>query len=53
MRIVRAAFASRFDDADPLAALTVGDRPEPALLTPDFPSRAEVERAVGPAGHEE
>jgi NADPH:quinone reductase-like Zn-dependent oxidoreductase len=31
VRIVRAAFASRFDDADPLAALTVGDRPEPAL----------------------
>ena len=28
-------------------------RPEPELLTPDFPSRAEVERAVGPAGHEE
>ena len=31
MRIVRAAYASKFDDADPLAALTVGDRPEPAL----------------------
>jgi NADPH:quinone reductase-like Zn-dependent oxidoreductase len=31
VRIVRAAYASKFDDADPLAALTVGDRPEPAL----------------------
>ncbi|WP_175543459.1 zinc-binding dehydrogenase [Micromonospora pattaloongensis] len=29
MRIMRAAFASAFNDDDPLAALTVGDRPEP------------------------
>ncbi|MFC4021636.1 zinc-binding dehydrogenase [Micromonospora sp. GCM10011542] len=29
MPIMRAAFATRFDDADPLAALTVGERPEP------------------------
>lgn len=28
-------------------------KPKDVLLTPDFPSRAEVERAVGPAGHEE
>jgi NADPH:quinone reductase-like Zn-dependent oxidoreductase len=27
---MRAAYASRFDDADPLAALTVGDLPDPA-----------------------
>ncbi|WP_025616817.1 zinc-binding dehydrogenase [Salinispora cortesiana] len=30
MPIMRAAFASRFDDANPLAALAVGERPEPA-----------------------
>ena len=29
VRIVRAAFASKFDDTDPLAALTVGEAPEP------------------------
>ncbi|WBB54901.1 zinc-binding dehydrogenase [Verrucosispora sp. WMMD573] len=36
MRIMRAAFASRFDDADPLAALTVGDRPEPSPPDDDW-----------------
>ncbi|MGC4803548.1 zinc-binding dehydrogenase [Micromonospora sp. DT233] len=29
MRVMRAAFASSFDAADPLSALTVGERPEP------------------------
>jgi len=29
---MRAAFVTRFDDADPLAGLTVGDAPEPAPL---------------------
>ncbi|MFI7573561.1 zinc-binding dehydrogenase [Micromonospora sp. NPDC049497] len=36
MPIMRAAFASRFDDADPIAALTVGDRPEPAHPDDDW-----------------
>jgi NADPH:quinone reductase-like Zn-dependent oxidoreductase len=33
---VRAAYASRIDDADPLAALAVGDRPEPELPDDDW-----------------
>ncbi|SCL18921.1 NADPH:quinone reductase [Micromonospora nigra] len=33
---MRAAFASRFDDTDPLAALTVGDRPEPVHPDDDW-----------------
>ncbi|GAB3954384.1 hypothetical protein GCM10027614_61370 [Micromonospora vulcania] len=33
---MRAAFASRFDDADPLAALTVGERPEPTHPADDW-----------------
>ncbi|WP_346775831.1 zinc-binding dehydrogenase [Micromonospora sp. HNM0581] len=36
MRIMRAAFASRFDDVDPLAALTVGEQPEPILPHDDW-----------------
>ncbi|MEV4385792.1 zinc-binding dehydrogenase [Micromonospora sp. NPDC049580] len=36
MPIMRAAFASRFDDADPLAALTVGERPEPTHPEDDW-----------------
>ncbi|MFI5487410.1 zinc-binding dehydrogenase [Micromonospora echinaurantiaca] len=36
MPIMRAAFASRFDDADPLAALTVGERPEPTHPADDW-----------------
>ncbi|WP_175440008.1 zinc-binding dehydrogenase [Micromonospora nigra] len=36
MPIMRAAFASRFDDTDPLAALTVGDRPEPVHPDDDW-----------------
>jgi NADPH:quinone reductase-like Zn-dependent oxidoreductase len=31
VRIVRAAYAAKFDNADPLAALAVGDMPEPAV----------------------
>ena len=33
---MRAAYASRFDDADPLAALTVGDLPDPAPPEDDW-----------------
>ncbi|GAA4673922.1 zinc-binding dehydrogenase [Phytohabitans rumicis] len=33
---MRAAYASAFDDANPLAALTVGERPEPELPEPDW-----------------
>ncbi|TDC32115.1 Zn-dependent oxidoreductase [Micromonospora sp. 15K316] len=33
---MRAAFASRFDDANPLAALTVGERPEPTHPADDW-----------------
>ncbi|MFC3501131.1 zinc-binding dehydrogenase [Micromonospora krabiensis] len=33
---MRAAFASRFDDAAPLAALTVGERPEPVHPDDDW-----------------
>ena len=33
---MRAAYASRFDADDPLAALAVGDRPEPELPGPDW-----------------
>ncbi|MEU8374095.1 zinc-binding dehydrogenase [Micromonospora sp. NPDC048894] len=36
MRIMRAAYASRFDADNPLAALTVGDRPEPAHPADDW-----------------
>ncbi|MEU0549102.1 zinc-binding dehydrogenase [Micromonospora sp. NPDC005979] len=36
MPIMRAAFVSRFDDADPLAALTVGERPEPTHPEDDW-----------------
>ncbi|WP_176738629.1 zinc-binding dehydrogenase [Micromonospora pallida] len=36
MPIMRAAFASRFDDADPLAALTVGEQPEPTHWADDW-----------------
>ncbi|WP_281894241.1 zinc-binding dehydrogenase [Micromonospora humidisoli] len=36
MRIMRAAYASRFDADNPLAALAVGDRPEPAHLDDDW-----------------
>ncbi|MGK5742590.1 zinc-binding dehydrogenase [Micromonospora sp. URMC 103] len=36
MPTMRAAFASRFDDADPLAALTVGERPEPTPPADDW-----------------
>jgi NADPH:quinone reductase-like Zn-dependent oxidoreductase len=33
---MRAAYAVRFDDADPLAALEVGERPEPVPSTTDW-----------------
>src|SRR5262245_30641384 len=33
---MRAAYAVRFDDADPLAALEVGERPEPVPSTEDW-----------------
>lgn len=33
---MRAAFAARFDDANPLAALEVGERPEPVQPTEDW-----------------
>jgi NADPH:quinone reductase-like Zn-dependent oxidoreductase len=33
---MQAAYASRFSDADPLAALAVGERPEPVLPTADW-----------------
>jgi NADPH:quinone reductase-like Zn-dependent oxidoreductase len=33
---MRAAYASSFDDDNPLAALTVGDQPEPALPASDW-----------------
>lgn len=33
---MRAAFATRFDDANPLAALAVGERPEPAHPADDW-----------------
>ncbi|MFD0967670.1 zinc-binding dehydrogenase [Plantactinospora endophytica] len=36
MSIMRAAYASMFDADDPLAALVVGDRPEPAHPEPDW-----------------
>ncbi|WP_207915459.1 zinc-binding dehydrogenase [Micromonospora sp. 15K316] len=36
MPTMRAAFASRFDDANPLAALTVGERPEPTHPADDW-----------------
>ncbi|MEO3817839.1 zinc-binding dehydrogenase [Plantactinospora sp. B24E8] len=36
MSIMRAAYASRFDADDPLAALTVGERPEPTRPDPDW-----------------
>ncbi|QLD27283.1 zinc-binding dehydrogenase [Micromonospora carbonacea] len=36
MRIMRAAFASRFDADNPLAALTVGEQPEPAHPEDDW-----------------
>ncbi|WP_433387436.1 zinc-binding dehydrogenase [Micromonospora sp. KLBMP9576] len=36
MPIMRAAFVSRFDDTDPLAALTVGERPEPTHPADDW-----------------
>jgi NADPH:quinone reductase-like Zn-dependent oxidoreductase len=36
VRAMRAAYASRFDDLDPLAALTVGDLPEPAPPQDDW-----------------
>ncbi|MEU6075525.1 zinc-binding dehydrogenase [Micromonospora sp. NPDC047074] len=36
MPIMRAAFVSRFDDANPLAALTVGEQPEPAHPADDW-----------------
>ncbi|WBB79399.1 zinc-binding dehydrogenase [Micromonospora sp. WMMD882] len=36
MPTMRAAYASRFDDADPLAALTVGDRPDPTPWAEDW-----------------
>src|SRR5690606_5910208 len=34
--IMRAAFASRFNDADPLTALTVGEQPEPTHPADDW-----------------
>jgi NADPH:quinone reductase-like Zn-dependent oxidoreductase len=33
---MRAAYASSFDDANPLAALTVGERPDPVPPAPDW-----------------
>ncbi|MGW4499407.1 zinc-binding dehydrogenase [Micromonospora sp. NPDC004336] len=36
MPIMRAAFATRFDDANPLAALSVGERPEPTHPADDW-----------------
>jgi NADPH:quinone reductase-like Zn-dependent oxidoreductase len=33
---MRAAYAARFDDNDPLAALAVGERPEPSLPNEDW-----------------
>ncbi|MEU6205897.1 zinc-binding dehydrogenase [Micromonospora musae] len=36
MPTMRAAFASRFDDANPLAALSVGERPEPTHPADDW-----------------
>ncbi|MEU2663272.1 zinc-binding dehydrogenase [Micromonospora sp. NPDC007220] len=36
MPIMRAAFVSRFDDANPLAALTVGEQPEPTHPADDW-----------------
>ncbi|MGW0431294.1 zinc-binding dehydrogenase [Micromonospora sp. NPDC003197] len=36
MRIMHAAYASMFDADNPLAALAVGDRPEPVLPDPDW-----------------
>ncbi|MFC0503238.1 zinc-binding dehydrogenase [Micromonospora costi] len=36
MPTMRAAFATRFDDANPLAALTVGERPEPTHPADDW-----------------
>ncbi|GAB7043706.1 zinc-binding dehydrogenase [Catenuloplanes niger JCM 9533] len=36
MRFMRAAFASRIDETDPLSALTVGERPEPAPAGDDW-----------------
>ncbi|MCW3814848.1 zinc-binding dehydrogenase [Micromonospora sp. DR5-3] len=36
MPIMRAAYASAFDADNPLAALTVGDRPEPTRPEPDW-----------------
>ena len=36
MRTMRAAYASAFDDDNPLAALAVGDQPEPAPPDPDW-----------------
>ncbi|MFI7520779.1 zinc-binding dehydrogenase [Micromonospora globbae] len=36
MPTMRAAFATRFDDANPLAALAVGERPEPAHPADDW-----------------
>ncbi|MEU7923071.1 zinc-binding dehydrogenase [Micromonospora zamorensis] len=36
MPIMRAAFASRFNDADPLTALTVGEQPEPTHPADDW-----------------
>ncbi|MEH1100226.1 zinc-binding dehydrogenase [Micromonospora sp. CPCC 205561] len=36
MPIMRAAFASRFDDANPLAALAVGEQPEPTHPADDW-----------------
>ncbi|MDQ7907242.1 zinc-binding dehydrogenase [Phytohabitans sp. ZYX-F-186] len=36
MPIMRAAYASTFDDDNPLTALVVGEQPEPALPGPDW-----------------
>lgn len=36
VRIMRAAYASAFDDDNPLAALGVGEQPEPAPPSPDW-----------------
>ncbi|MGA3563152.1 zinc-binding dehydrogenase [Melissospora conviva] len=36
MLIMRAAYASKFDDDNPLAALAVGERPEPVLPADDW-----------------
>jgi len=36
VRTMRAAYASAFDDDNPLAALAVGDQPEPAPPDPDW-----------------